>query len=321
MMNHTGSVSLGLGLLFAVPALTFGDGLPDSVRVALGETVRALEVLGQLESGIASGDGLPSSAAAKITEAPIGDERSREERRSELRDEVADLQTKVDAKNLTSGLPTASIISGPSTIGSLTDDDGSFPIGKITPGLSPTFIRALGGAQFGPSASAASALAHKSPAGLKPSSSTPTTSGPSMTGPTSEPSLVAMGGDEQADPTTSVDASDPSNPSPEGNGYSAHPLRQAQACYRAGRFEKGIELLAVVDPNPEVNYWKARLYEKVGRTKEAIRMYNKVELDEAAGDLREAAKREREFAEWREAFETKSGIKAKSASVRKGGSK
>ena len=57
-----------------------------------------------------------------------------------------------------------------------------------------------------------------------------------------------------------------------------------------------------------VDYWRARLLEKSGRVAEAIDLFAKVEAAEDAGALAVAAKREREFAEWRLDFERRAGV-------------
>lgn len=95
MMRHGSTIGVGLGLLVVVPGLAAPQGA-DELKRALGETVRALEVLGGLETSLPK---LPADHAMEIvrsaTEAPPGnllDERARDERLQELRKSVSRLQ-------------------------------------------------------------------------------------------------------------------------------------------------------------------------------------------------------------------------------------
>lgn len=95
MMRHGSTIGVGLGLLVVLPGLAAPQGA-DELKRALGETVRALEVLGGLEQSLPK---LPADHAMEIvrsaTEAPQGnllDERARDERLQELRKSVSRLQ-------------------------------------------------------------------------------------------------------------------------------------------------------------------------------------------------------------------------------------
>lgn len=306
MMKYTGGVSLTLGLVFGVPAMTLGGGLPDSVEMALGQTLRSLDVMNQLQKELANGKQLPPSTLQMVTEAPLADGETREELHADLREEISLLQTKIDARKLASDLSLNAAATGGPKPFSLEDLQNSMPalpraadgIEELAkhadPGLQGTFIRALGSSQYTaqrtPNFGAGSSSPTKQPSASKPKP----TGSPEPTGQaTAKPSATA---DKTPKPT-------------ENSGYSANPLRQAQACYRAGRYEQGALILATVDPDPTVNYWKARLFEKSGRIAEAIELFRGVETNDAAGDLRAAAKREREFAEWRLDFEQRAGVK------------
>ena len=272
MMKHTGGLTLGLGLFFAVPAMTFGGGLPDSIGSALEETKSALEVLVKLERQLVAGKPLPANALVEVTEAPLGDARTRDERRSELRDEVAALQAQVDAKKLAATAPQQ-----PATAG------GAPSTGEpraITPGLSENFLKALAIGQQGPIP---------------------------VTGPTDP----AVEPGTQPKPATATTTEKPKPAvSPEGKGYSANALRQAQACYRAARYTQGLELLEASQPSPTVSLWTARFLERLDRLDEAIILYTALETDDTASELHAAAKRDREFAEWRRDFEEKAGLES-----------
>ena len=104
---------------------------------------------------------------------------------------------------------------------------------------------------------------------------------------------AAPGGKDEA-ATPAPNAGQPS-PSPEGKGYSANPLRQAKACFRAGRYQQGLDILEAVTPFTEGDYWRAKLLDRLGRTDEALLLFASVEVAEDAGPLAAAAKRDAEF--------------------------
>lgn len=291
MMKYTGSLALGLGMFFAVPALTFGGGLPDSVETALDETLHALRVLGQLEKQLDEGKELPADAIVQVTEAPLGDDHSRDERLMGLRNEVASLQSKLDRKKLEEGIPLEN--QTPGDEGSDAQEPSAMTTMGVSPGLSETFIKALGSGQVGP----------QPPASMGQASSTQ--SAPASQ-PVSEPS--ASSAPSKSSETTAKAEDLSTTRSPEGKGYSADPMRQAQACFRAKRYEQGLELLEAAEPSPTVSYWTARMLERLDRIDEAIELYNAIETDDDAKELHAAAKRDREFAEWRRDFEKKAGL-------------
>jgi len=313
MMKYTGGVSLALGLTLGVPALTLGDGLPDSVETALAQTMRSLEVLGELDGELTRGGNLPSGALHTVTEAPLADGRTRDELYAQLRDEVAGLQSQLDSRKLASDLSLGSNGVGGAQPFSLAALEESIPkmvqgdgtveslLGHATPGLSPTFVKALGSGQYSPritpGAGSAGLSASSTDAANAATSNAP--SGGAIGTP------ISMGG---ADATASTSTNGAPAPNAPVSGYSANPLRQAQACYRAGRYEQGVKILATVESDVTVDYWRARLLEKSGRVAEAIDLFAKVEAAEDAGTLAVAAKREREFAEWRLDFERRAGV-------------
>lgn len=90
-------------------------------------------------------------------------------------------------------------------------------------------------------------------------------------------------------------------------GFSADPLRQGQALYRAGRFEECIRWLEARRADPNAEYWIARSLEKLERTDQAIESYRKVADDKNAGPIAVRAKNDLEFLEWRRTFGTKLG--------------
>ena len=312
MMKYTGGLSLTLGIVFAVPAMTLGGGLPDSVETALGQTLRSLEVLGQLNKQLEAGKPLPPEALQQVTEAPLGDSRSRDEHFEALRDEVSELHSKIDAKKIASGIPLSALAQGAPQPLNLSDWKAQYPsmvdteeplqnlTRHVSQGLSETFVKALGAGQY----TAKKPLAGQA-SGLSANSSKSQAAKPS-----NQPDKQTAATQTDATPDTTNPITSPIAV----KGYSADPLRQAQACYRAGRYDQGVTILATVDPSPTVNYWKARLFEKTGRITEAIELFQQVETNDAAGELRESAKREREFAEWRRDFEKRAYVKSSTES-------
>lgn len=313
MMKYTGGVSLALGLVLGVPAMTLGDGLPDSVETALAQTMRSLEVLGALDRELERGGSLPPGALHTVTEAPLAAGQTRDELHAQLRDEVAGLQSQLDARKLASDLSLGtngvggaqpfSLQALEESIPLMVQGDGTLEsmVDQAAPGLSPTLVKALGSGQYTPRP-----LSGAGSAGLSASNTTgATTAQPNAPqgGETGKP--LPSGG---TDGTAASDTSSTKSTGAPVSGYSANPLRQAQACYRAGRYEQGVKILATVEPDVTVDYWRARLLEKSGRVAEAIDLFAKVEAAEDAGALAEAAKREREFAEWRLDFERRAGV-------------
>jgi hypothetical protein len=292
MMKHTGSLALGLGLFVGLPAFTFGGGMPDSIEGALQDTLRALEALGELEQELTDGGSLPAGTVERITDAPVGTAMERSQKLDKLRTEVSELQAQVDAKRVSEGVP----LYGPSAT---TEDGGpaAAPEGSttvdtrgLTTGLPETFVRALGSGD-------------QTPGIVRPSATGPYPAGPQPTGGQRNP-----GASSSEDSTTPASETTESAPSPEGRGYSAHPLRQAKACFRAGRYQQGVDILEAADLGTEGDYWLARCLTKLDRTAEAVALFQAVEVADDAGDLAAAAKREREFAEWLEDFEQRTGI-------------
>lgn len=313
MMKYTGGVSLMLGLVFAVPALTFDEGLPDQLELSLQQTLQSLKVLGELEKELDAGRKLPADLLPLVTEAPIGDEAYRSDIQNQLRAEVSALET----KRMLSDRPAVNLD------GSVDLDELALALPERQKGESLTdYVRALSPSTgldemdrnlIAEGVFDGISLSKSGPLG-KPSETKPTQPGlngspfkPAI-GSGARPSIQKPGttSDGQATEAPQTTETKPGEP----NGYSADPLRQAQACYRAGRYSQGSKILATVEQTPTVKYWRARLYVKSNRISEAITLFQEVEADDQAGNLATQAKREREFAEWRLDFEERTGIEA-----------
>ncbi|MFT4709306.1 MAG: hypothetical protein ACI9D0_000027 [Bacteroidia bacterium] len=299
MMKFTGTLSLGLGIVLGVPALTFGGGIPGSLQEALDETVRAIDVLNQVEKKLQVGATLPTGVVTRLTEPAILDARGRDMLLDTLRNEVGTLQAKVDRQEILN----PSTESMPTTMGPVASDlatgpvlakDGPLNLAGISTGMSSNLRTAI---------SMGSGNAGSTPAdgGFQPSPVDLPTSKPTQDGATNtnNPSTTEVA--PKAEPATTVKAD-----SPEGAGYSANPLRQAQACFRAKRYQQGLDLLVGAHKSAEVTYWKARLSEKLGKWSQAIDLYTELKDDATAGVYAKQAEQQLEFVIWQRDFEKKS---------------
>jgi len=84
-------------------------------------------------------------------------------------------------------------------------------------------------------------------------------------------------------------------------GYSANPLLEGQACYRAGQYERGIALLENLD-SIEAKYWHGRCLERAGYLEKAASVYRRVVAAKDAGSFNERAQTNLEFVEWKLRF-------------------
>lgn len=88
----------------------------------------------------------------------------------------------------------------------------------------------------------------------------------------------------------------------EPEGYTADPLGQAQACYRAQRYEEGLALLKEPAADPQAWYWRGRLLERLERHDEATRAYEKVIELAPDGYEAERARSNLDFLKWKLEF-------------------
>lgn len=101
--------------------------------------------------------------------------------------------------------------------------------------------------------------------------------------------------DQSSESDSGVDDEDPV----EFVGYSADALRQAQTCYRAGQYARGLALLSNDETVPGL-YWRARCLERLERNDEALALYERVAAREDAGSYAERARTNAEFVRWRQ---------------------
>lgn len=84
-------------------------------------------------------------------------------------------------------------------------------------------------------------------------------------------------------------------------GYSANPLLEGQACYRAGQYERGIHLLEQV-ASIEGKYWLARCLEREGTLERAATILREIIGSTESGSYKERAETNLEFVEWKIRF-------------------
>jgi hypothetical protein len=84
-------------------------------------------------------------------------------------------------------------------------------------------------------------------------------------------------------------------------GYSADPMRHAEACLRAGRYKEGFTLIAA-RTDPSAVYLQARLLEKLGRLDEAITALESVVHKLPEGYEARRAQSDLEFFKWKRDF-------------------
>jgi hypothetical protein len=90
-------------------------------------------------------------------------------------------------------------------------------------------------------------------------------------------------------------------PAVEQDGYSADRVLQAQACYRAEHYARGLALLAG-DTSAGAVYWRGRCLERLDRLDEAAEMYERVAQMTDAGSYGERARTNLDFVRWRAEF-------------------
>jgi len=84
-------------------------------------------------------------------------------------------------------------------------------------------------------------------------------------------------------------------------GYSADPLRHGITCYRAGRYDDALKLLAGLDDATAL-YWRARALERLERLDEAIRAMEDAIAKGGEGLEQRRAQNDLEFLRWKRDF-------------------
>jgi tetratricopeptide (TPR) repeat protein len=94
---------------------------------------------------------------------------------------------------------------------------------------------------------------------------------------------------------------DPKAPSGGDSAYSADPLRQGIACYRAGRYAEAFELLQPLDDATAL-YWQARTLERLERLEDAIQAMERAIQKGGEGFEQRRAETDLEFLRWKRDF-------------------
>jgi len=88
-------------------------------------------------------------------------------------------------------------------------------------------------------------------------------------------------------------------------GYTADPIRQGRAYYRAERYKEALTLLRTREGDPEADYWIGRCYERLDRTRDAIAAYTRVIDAGPESALAQRAEADRGFLQWLIDFDRK----------------
>jgi len=107
------------------------------------------------------------------------------------------------------------------------------------------------------------------------------------------------------DPRSSSSAADanPAASALEGAGYCADRVRQGRAYYKAGLYERALSSLEHVRDEPQALHWRARCYERLGRSAEAIDAYERLIAHPGAGAAADLARADLDFLRWRERYD------------------
>lgn len=264
MMKHQTTLVTGLATLLVAPPILFGDELQDTLEQALAGTVQAIEVVTGLQEKLTEDPEGAIPLVLSVTEAPDTSGQEQDERLSSLRQEVSLLQMQLDAME---NPDVASTATGGSVLGTTTGNAGS-------------------------SGTASAALLPRTQTGLSPSvrallarNASPRTANPAL------------------QQTTRTVTAAP-QPTVEKDSYSADPLGQAKASYRAGRFADGLVLLEG-RTDGESMYWRARCLARLDRYDEAIETLTKVIALEGDSYTGKRAATDLEFFQWKRDFDKK----------------
>jgi hypothetical protein len=261
MLKFHSAVTTGAAALLLFPALQASTGDLTVLRGALDEIQRALQVLNTLEPRIAAGEPGSSALVRSVTEPPLADPQAADRDLERLRNEVNLLQVELDVA-----------------------ESGPLPVGPPSP---DPWEASAGGGEAPPISTGLSAdqraLLEQDIVGPVLPQAAP----PSRPATTLRVPLKPEGA------KTALPAADA--------GYSADPMRHAEACLRAGRHKEGFALIAARTDPPAV-YLQARLLERLGRLDEAIEALASV-VDKLAGSSEgRRAQSDLEFFRWKRDF-------------------
>jgi len=85
----------------------------------------------------------------------------------------------------------------------------------------------------------------------------------------------------------------------EAPGFSADPLRQGEALYRAGKYTESLAALRTLPDDARCQYWSARCLEQLGRIDDAVALYTTISTRKDAGWAAERARTDLELLQWK----------------------
>lgn len=95
----------------------------------------------------------------------------------------------------------------------------------------------------------------------------------------------------------------------EAPGFSADPLREGEALFRAGKYTESLAVLKTQPDDARCQYWSARALEQLGRVDEALAIYTAVAARKDAGWAGERARTDIELLQWKKDSAAKPGEK------------
>ena len=269
MMKFQTAIASGLATFLVVPAVTLGGDEIGTLKDALANTARALEILAGIEEKLDGTGQVSTGIVLAVTEPSILDARRRDERLSALRNECSLLQTELD---LLEGADSATVPAA-----SPTEEVAPVPVVGDAHSLPPVHT------------------------GLDEATRNVLKSITKGTANQGEP----------RDAPTTVEVTGPEERS-ESEEYSADPVGQARACYRAGRYAQGLALLEKKTGDTQALYWRARCLEKLDRLDDAAADLRKVIELTTDGFEKQRAQTDLEFVEWKKGFLEKLGDRSRS---------
>jgi len=261
MMKHSVGIATGLASLFVLP-MALGQQDVERFNEALNEISHAIDVMTGIDQALKEEPDRGIGLVLSATEAPHLEQRGLDDRLGSLRKEVSLLQMELDALES----PSATMTLQP-FVRSEPAADGGSPDARVE---SPVRTMITG---LDDSLRAEISRRETSQAG-RPFSGTGTG--------------MSTGTNRSAE-------------GPEHGGYTADPLGQAQACYRTGRFQQGLELLEELEGTTAL-YWKARCLDRLERLDEALALLAQIKAEEGDSYEGRRAAKDLEFIEWKQTF-------------------
>ena len=276
MLKYTGVTSFAAGALLILPSVAQEGSPVRSLEQALARTNHALEVLSGYETKLREGS--PNDVRSTIgsllrtTEPATLEAMQRDERTVALRDEINSLQVAYDA-----------------TVGYERDPELAAALLQSGEGLAAGSMGPIGSGQ--PKNSTGSAAGIETPARMP-------LNGGAITG-LDERTRALLQSIQPARHGMSAS----SHGMGEAEGYSADPVRQARACYKAGQYERGLKLVQPLTGDYDAVYWTARMLEMLDRDAEALAAYERAAQMPLPDGKVNRAERDLEFLRWRLDFE------------------